>query len=271
VKASRLCVAAMALSVSAAGCDEAPWRGEPRADGPDPVGRSADAARPYWLGPSYRGLALTATTPRSYIYGDCDAQPDSGCAPPYEVQHHSSCERNPLSLDVRPRRVFRVRGHGLAAAYPEGTVDVWTGRYTVTVFAGSGALATGAARRLRRRTQDAPPARLPAPAFPNDVLQELKRVVVARERLHAVDAIVRETGLSRAGVRMRLRIGILLGPKRLAGVSAPTRPWRVVRRERHASRLVEAVGLAETARRFGVSRAELRAMIERVRGLSGSC
>jgi hypothetical protein len=269
LRASRSVVVALAMALIATGCDRAPAMSGVRKGERAP--RFESVGRPYWLGASYRGLPLTATTLRSYIYGDCEAGDDSGCAPPYEVQHSTTCERNPLSLDVLPRRVFRVRGGGIAATQPEDGVDLSTGRYTVTVFANSDALAVQAVHALRRRSESRPARRLAAPVYPPAVMQELKRVVVARERLRTVEAISRRTGLSRAAVRVRLRIAGLLGTRALRGVSPPTRPWRVVARERKAALFAEADGIAEAARRFGVSRAELRAMIRHVRGLAGRC
>ena len=137
--------------------------------------------RPYWLGRVHRGLRLSRTLPEAYIYGDCDPPPDGGCAPPYEVQHHASCARNPLSLDIHPRRVYAVRGGGIAADYGS-MIDVGIGRHTVTVFAYSHARAARAVQRLRRRGQSAPPASLPAPVYPEIVLQEIKRVDLAYAR-----------------------------------------------------------------------------------------
>jgi hypothetical protein len=187
------------------------------------------------------------------------------------VQHHSTCERNPLALDVLPRRVYPVRGAGIAAAYQEATVDLGTGRYTVTVFAETNREAARAVRRLRRCGQEGPPRRLRAPRYPTAVMRELKRVAVARQRTHSVKEAARAIGLSSAQTRMRLRIARLLGTAALKEVRAPTRPWRVVRRERKAAMFAQAEGVAAAARRFGVSRAELRAMIRRVRGLTGRC
>jgi hypothetical protein len=235
------------------------------------VAAARPPARPYWLGPSYLGLRVTATTSHSYVYGSCKPAPESSCSAPYEVQHHTTCARNPLALDIAPRRVFRFRRGAVAATYPEGDVDVGTGRYTVTVFATSTGRAVRALRQLRRRSERAPSRRLPAPVYPKAVLEELKRVVLARARLRDVGAIARETGLPRAAVQTRLQVAKLLGPKALAKVAPPARPWPVVAQERQLAMFAWAQGVADAARQFGLSQAAVRATMRRVRGLTGRC
>jgi hypothetical protein len=71
----------------------------------------------YWAGRSFEGLALTAVLRRcdlvradeyvranyvSYIYGNCIAGDDEGCAPPIEVQSWPSVERDKRSLTPTP-------------------------------------------------------------------------------------------------------------------------------------------------------------------------
>ena len=178
----------------------------------------AAAASTFWLGPSYRGLDVSVSESGSYLYGDCEPESDSGCAPPYQVQSRATCERNPLALDILPRRLVRIREGGIAAVYGGGLVDVGTGRRTVSVFAPSSARAVEAARRLRRRSERAP-HRLARPVYPRPVLRELKRTAV-------------EPGLSRAELRLRRRMASLLGEEVMRGVRAPSRPWRAVKRDR---------------------------------------
>jgi hypothetical protein len=53
---------------------------------------SADSKPYYWLGKSFQGLPLTHAEPyvggrASFVYGDCEAKSDMGCAPPLEVQN----------------------------------------------------------------------------------------------------------------------------------------------------------------------------------------
>jgi hypothetical protein len=226
--------------------------------------------RPYWLGSEHDGLRLSATLPRSYIYGDCDPGPDSGCAPPLEVQHHASCARNPLSLDVVPRRVHRVRGHAIAAEYGS-MIDVGIGRHTVTVFARGLAKARRAVRRLRRRGEADASRPLPAPVYPRPVLREVERVRVAYARLGTTAAVAERTGLAPRAARARLRMARMLGPEALAGVEPPKRPWRAVARERQIALNAYALGRRRTLERYGLEPAELRRIERRVLGLSGRC
>jgi hypothetical protein len=229
------------------------------------------SAKPYWLGSTYKGLHVTATTSSSYIYGSCRPASDTGCSAPYEVQHHTTCARNPLALDITPRRVFRFRRGAIAASYSEGDVDVGTGAYTVTVFATTTGRAVRALGQLRRRSQRAPSRRLAAPVYPTVVLQELKRVVVARARWGDLARIARETGLKRDAVQTRLQVARLLGTRALAKVAPPTRPWPAVAQDRQVAIIGWAQGIDASARQFGLSRAEVRAAMRRVRGLTGRC
>jgi hypothetical protein len=228
-------------------------------------------AKPYWLGRTYKGLHVTATTSHSYIYGSCRPVADTGCSAPYEVQHHTTCERNPLALDITPQRVFRFRRGAIVASYPEGDVDVGTGGYTVTVFATTTGRAVRALGQLRRRSQHAPSKRLAAPVYPTVVLQELKRVVVARARWGDVGRIARETGLPRDAVQTRLRVARLLGSRALAKVAPPARPWPAVAQDRQVAIFAFAQGIGASARLYGLSHAEVRAAMRRVRGLTGRC
>lgn len=221
----------------------------------------------YWLGESFRALPLTATPGSDYIYGDCEAEPDSGCAPPVEVQNSSTCGRNPVGLDVAPTRIHALPGGAIAASYGRASVDVGIGRQTVTLFA-AGAL--NAARELRRRGAASPPARYPPPVYPKAALRELKRALVARRRFHTIRAISRVTGVPPKATRARLRLARLLAGD-LAGVKAPTRSPAAVERDRQIAFEAGESGEARTARRLGISRAQLRKVIRRVRGLVGYC
>jgi hypothetical protein len=232
-------------------------------------GQSADGG-PYWLGPSYLGLQLRVVPPSSYIYGTCDPPPDGGCVPPYEVQHHGSCERNPLTGGGQPSRVYRVRG-GAIAAVLGADVEVGVGRHTVAVFAHNRALAEQAAAVLRRRSEDTPVTNLPAPIYPKAVLQELKRVAVAMRRLDDVSAAARRLGMSRAAVRARNAIALLLPPGTLAAVRVPDRPWSVVRRDQRIAYYAQALGRRSAARRFGLRVRQVDRIVRRTRGLTDRC
>lgn len=78
-------------------------------------GDEASSSEDYWLGPSFGGHALDETSGGSSFYGDCEPPPgEGGCGAPIEVQNATTCTRNPLAIDLLPRRVSRVRGGGLA-------------------------------------------------------------------------------------------------------------------------------------------------------------
>jgi chromosome segregation protein len=83
-------------------------------------------------------------------------------------------------------------------------------------------------------------------------------------------ALAQATGLPRDAIRSRLRVARLLGGA-LAGVKAPTRSWAAVERDRQVAFEARELGEARTARRLGISRAQLRRVILRVRGLTGDC
>lgn len=103
------------------------------------------------------------------------------------------------------------------------------------------------------------------------MLRELKRVTAAADRLHGVKAIARAIELSPAEVRVRLRIADLLGPQALASVPVPTMSTATVERLRQLAFDAHELGLAKTARKHGLTKAELRTKIRRVRGLVGYC
>ncbi|HWN72524.1 MAG TPA: hypothetical protein VNN15_01820 [Solirubrobacterales bacterium] len=228
----------------------------------------------YWLGPYYAGLRLEGTpaeTGKTYIYGDCELpEGEGGCSPPLEVQNWTSCTRNPIGLDSLPYKVFLLRGGALAAAYGSTSIDVGTGRQTVTLFTNEVELMGAALRDVRRKSEPAPQP-LPPPVYPMPVLRELKRVTVAANRFHGIEAIARATGVSPAKVELRLRIAKLLGPAALADVPVPTMSTATVRRLRQLSFDVGYDGPAGAARRHGMSVKELKRKIRRVRGLAGDC
>jgi hypothetical protein len=130
----------------------------------------------YYAGDSVEGLPLVAELRRvgggtnyvSFIYGDCIAIDDYGCAPPVEVQIWPACLRNP-SLYEQPGApqggVVPVRGVP-AAFYEDGRrLEIQTGASTVVVFGRTQAEVATVADALRgvnvavRRGDD-----LPAPA-----------------------------------------------------------------------------------------------------------
>ncbi|HET9198812.1 MAG TPA: hypothetical protein VFN92_11225 [Solirubrobacterales bacterium] len=227
----------------------------------------------YWLGPYFAGMRVTATPGETrypmYAYGDCELpEGEGGCSVPAQIQNWSACSRNPLRIDSPPYQVFPLRGGGIAAAYESGSVDVGTGDRTVSVFAYPELM--GAALLEIHFHSQPQPGPLPPPEYPMPVLRELKRVTVPSESGLDVEAIARKTQLHGYEVRLRLRIAELLGPEALANVLVPTITTAEVKwLSKLAHRAIYKPVL--TARRQGISVAQLKRRISRVRGLAGLC
>lgn len=227
----------------------------------------------WWLGPYFAGMEVTNVPEdpwdRTYSYGDCELpEGEGGCSVPAQVQTATTCSRNPIGLDRLPYDVFLLRGGGLAAVYESTAVDIGTGRETVTVFTNEPELVGAALSEIHTRSQTGPEPLAP-PVYPMPVLRELKRVTVFAGRL-GVKAIARKTELSPYEVQLRLRIAKLLGPDALDGVPPPTMSIATVERLRQLS-FNAGYDLVRTARKNGITVAELRKKIRRVRGLAGFC
>ena len=123
--------------------------------------RSFDEFPLYDAGARVDGLSLVAVRRRedtadfvSFVYGDCAASDDAGCAPPAEIQVWPACRRN-LALyessgsdGVAPQRVV-VRGV-TAGLFDEGTrLELETRGATVVVFGDSRARVLRIANALR--------------------------------------------------------------------------------------------------------------------------
>ncbi len=107
------------------------------------------------------GLPLVAVLRRegtaefvSFVYGDCAARDDAGCAPPAEIQVWPACRRNlglyddALGTGLLAERTS-VRGVP-ALLFDEGTrLELETGRSTVVVFADTPARLLRMAAALR--------------------------------------------------------------------------------------------------------------------------
>lgn len=227
----------------------------------------------YWLGPYFAGMRVTGTPEEvryaTYSYGDCEfPEGEGGCSVPAQIQNWSACARNPLRLDSSPSQVFPLRGGGIAAAYESSWVDVGTGDRTVSVFVDR-ELIGAALLEMHFRSQPGPEP-LPPPEYPMPVLRELKRVTVPAERGMGIAAIARRTGLRGYEVRLRLRIAELLGAEALADVKPPTMSTATVEwLGKLAHRTIYKPKL--TARRQGITVAQLKKRISRVRGLAGAC
>lgn len=109
----------------------------------------------YWLGNSFGSLPLTALTRRDdapavaervradyvgFIYGDCVALDEEGCAPPLEIQIWPACERSladyRLTPSGQPLPHRRTIMHGVPAAYFEHglRLELYTGEVTIVIF-----------------------------------------------------------------------------------------------------------------------------------------
>ena len=130
----------------------------------------------YDAGDQVDGLPLTAVLRRdgtadfvSFVYGDCAARDDEGCAPPVEVQVWPACRRN-LDLYASGRPGTPVpeptTARGVPAAFlDDGTrLELQTGRSTVVVFADSRARVLRVAYALRPVGARALSGPLPPPA-----------------------------------------------------------------------------------------------------------
>ena len=123
----------------------------------------------YFVGDRVEGFPLVAVLRRadaadfvSFVYGDCMAADDLGCAPPIEIQVWPACRRhlglyrdNPSFAGSATDRTT-VRGVP-AAFFDDGTrLELQTGRATVVVFAGSRAGLGRVAGALRSLDVPAP-------------------------------------------------------------------------------------------------------------------
>jgi hypothetical protein len=240
------------------------------------VPASASVSNPtdlYWLGPYFAGMEVTGTPDGTrypgYAYGDCELpEGEGGCSVPAQIQNWSACARNPLRIDIVPYQVFPLRGGGIVSVYESSRAEVATGDRNVVVFAEPELIG---ASLLGIHLQSQPgPETLAPPEYPMPVLRELKRVTVPAERGLGVATIARKTEVSEDEVRLRLRIAELLGPEALAHVPMPTLSTAEVEwLGKLAHRAIYKPAL--TARRQGISVAELKRRIARVRGLAGLC
>lgn len=227
----------------------------------------------YWLGPYFAGMQVTGMPEEhgyaTFFYGDCELpEGEGGCSVPADIQNWSSCARNPLRFDIIPYQVFPLRGEGIVSVYESSRAEVATGDRNVVVFA-ERELMGAALLEIHLQSQPGPEMLAP-PKYPLPVLRELKRVTVPAERGLDVAAIARKTEVSPDEVRLRLRIAELLGPAALADVPVPTLSTAEVEwLGKLAHRAIYKPAL--TARRQGISVAELKRRISRVRGLAGTC
>jgi hypothetical protein len=103
----------------------------------------------YWVGASYGHLPLRGGTEDevkrhaasiSFLYGDCEAKGDTGCALPIEVQNSRRCSRRPRVVGgagaTKPRRL-EIRGRPAAAFHDDDgfdRIEVFFPHTTVVVY-----------------------------------------------------------------------------------------------------------------------------------------
>jgi len=193
------------------------------------------AAQPlYWAGDEVAGQELSGMTRNgdvvTFLYGDCKNEDrEGGCAVPISVQTAPICNVKALVLDVRPTRSRAVRGI-TARVRGGGTVDLATGTSNITVRADS-------PRRLDRTlaalrpVEGAQRGELPAPRYPLEYIEELRRTRDAFVRTGSVRAARDELRVSQRAIRFRLRLAERLGAERLrrpaadfAGRPCPVEP-----------------------------------------------
>jgi hypothetical protein len=120
------------VSVALTGCG--PW------SSPD-VDSLRNSSEPrYWLGQEFEGLPITHVDGGLIVYGDCEPQSDTGCAPPLELQHWRVADRHPSQFTTTPGTpapCVRGRLNGrLVVAFPtSGGLEVYLGETVVVIFA----------------------------------------------------------------------------------------------------------------------------------------
>ena len=130
----------------------------------------------YSGGDRVEGLPLVAVLRRddtadyvSFVYGDCVADDESGCAPPAEIQVWPACRRNLALYDSEEARGVppeRLSMRGVPAALFDGgtRLELQTRSSTVVIFADSRARALRIAAALRAVDGSVAPGRpLPQP------------------------------------------------------------------------------------------------------------
>jgi hypothetical protein len=196
--------------------------------------RAAQRATGYqltWAGSRLAGLKLADTTRDSgsttFVYGTCNPSGEGGCEPPLEIQVFSICDRNALSLDVRPTGGFSARGVDILN-YGEGRFELATGISTVVVWAKP---------RLARQAIDAlrPVGRphrttLAAARYPRYYLGQLRRVYDTYQRTHSLPAIRAELHISTSAARFELGLARGIGGERLRRNGRPTPALRDIKR-----------------------------------------
>jgi hypothetical protein len=87
----------------------------------------------YYLGLSFEGEKLSHAEPGFFVYGTCDPGPDSGCAPPIQIQHFTFQPRM-WSIAVGCSRAGSIRG--VPAVHHDSIIVLTRGRF-VKIYATS--------------------------------------------------------------------------------------------------------------------------------------
>lgn len=169
-------VAALAATATILGMAPAGSNGSPKSAFSLEKARTFANFPVYYAGDSVEGVPLVAVLRRndsatyvSFIYGECNASSETGCAPPGEVQVWPACRRNP-SLYKGPRSPISpapeqttVRGVP-AASFEDGhRLEIQTGVSTVVIFGRSPEFALELAKALRGTNNDGQAGALPPP------------------------------------------------------------------------------------------------------------
>ena len=119
----------------------------------------------YDVGESFQGWPLVAVLRRkdtgrfagehirpnyvSFIYGDCLATDDQGCAPPLEIQISPACLYTPADIALPAEARLKIRGV-TSSVFEEGAkLALVAGRSTVTIYGRARDDVVAAAGRLR--------------------------------------------------------------------------------------------------------------------------
>ena len=164
---------ALLLGVSGPGGD-----GKPKSTFSLDEARSFTDFPVYYAGDAAAGAPLVAVLRRndtadyvSFVYGECDATDETGCAPAAEVQVWPACRRNP-SMYARGRSAIAprpdpttVRG-APAAFFDDGArLEIQTATSTVVVFGADREAVSSIAGALRGVNADVRPGQpFPRPA-----------------------------------------------------------------------------------------------------------
>jgi len=207
-------MAAPALAVLAAfaGCGGGPGTDDAR-------DAQKSATQPlFWAGEEAADHSLTEITRNgnvvTFLYGDCkNEEREGGCAVPISVQTAPICNVKALVLDVRPTRSRDVRGV-TARVRGADTLDLATGTSNVTVRADS---PRGLERTLAalRPVEGSARGELPAPRYPLEYIEELRRTRDAFVDAGSVRGARDRLRISQRAIRFRLRLAERLGSERL--------------------------------------------------------